>query len=133
MRYQEVADASHAEGIRPPVVAIVPIRMTEAWLLLDEAEIRRVAGRPNGREALGLPTHVEAERMANPKQRLLDVLIAASETSGRRRDQFKRDFDRHRSLLLERLDIDGAVTKLQAWQRMRTDIAAALERVTSAP
>ena len=33
-------------------MGIVPVRMTEAWLLLDESAIRRVAGRPHGDEPL---------------------------------------------------------------------------------
>jgi hypothetical protein len=38
-----------------PVVCVVPVRMMEAWLLIDEMAIRRVAGNPNGRIPIELP------------------------------------------------------------------------------
>ncbi len=126
LRFEEIASGATTAGVPWPVVPIVPIRMTEAWLLLDESAIRSVAGRPTGRTPLQLPTLREAERLADPKRRLTEVLLAASETTGRRGHQFKRDFDRHRALLIERLDTAGPVSQLSAWQRLRADIATAL-------
>lgn len=127
-RRREIADGAEAVGITSPVIPVVPVRMTEAWLLLDPAEIRRVAGRPNGRDPLDLPVPSEVERLADPKARLHQVLLDASGTRGRRRDRFQRDFGQHRALLLERLDLTGPVSRLQAWQHLRLDIDAALRR-----
>ena len=45
-RYDEIGKAVSDSGYSGVWVGMVPVRMTEAWLLLDEAEIRRVAGRP---------------------------------------------------------------------------------------
>lgn len=47
---------------------IIPVRMTEAWLLLNEASIRQVAGNPGGKTKLGLPKLSEIERVADPKK-----------------------------------------------------------------
>lgn len=121
-RRREIADAAVAAGVPCPVIPIVPVRMTEAWLLLDEEAIRHVAGRPSVKAQLDLPTVGEVERLSDPKQQLSEVLLAASGTSGRRRNQFIRDFGRHRGQLLARLDPAGPVSKLKAWQRMRADI-----------
>jgi hypothetical protein len=107
--------------------------MTEAWLLLDEVEIRRVAGRPTGRVSLELPRANAVERLADPKAALKEALLAASEERGRRRERIVRDFDRHRSLLLERLDIVGPVTQLGSWQRMIAAVAAGLSQLRDAP
>ena len=41
-RYQEIRAAAGTQRH----VAVVPIRMTEAWLMIDEAAIRQVSGRP---------------------------------------------------------------------------------------
>ncbi len=71
------------------------------------------------------------ESHADPKGALLDALLEASQLRGRRRDQFKRDFGRHRALLLERLDRDGLVKQLAAWQQLKDDIAAALQEVAT--
>ncbi len=123
LRRIEIRDGVAKSGIEDPFVPVVPVRMTEAWLLLDESAIREVAGRPHGRTALKLPNARAVEAIADPKELLRYALVTASETSGRRRDNFKRDFDRHRRLLLDRLDADGPVSQLGAWKRLRTDIA----------
>jgi hypothetical protein len=129
-RYQEIASATEIQVPPFVVVPIVPQRMTEAWLLLDERAIREVAGRPTGRASLNLPTLQEAERMADPKTRLREALLAAGEPSGRNRQRFARDFGRHRSLLLQRLNPQGRVAELQAWRRMERDLMGALEALS---
>ena len=43
-----------AEGDLPPNVYVIPVRMTEAWLLFDESAIRFAAGNRNGQNALHL-------------------------------------------------------------------------------
>ena len=37
-----------------PVICVVPVRMTEAWLLFDESALRQAAGNPQGRRPLSL-------------------------------------------------------------------------------
>ena len=97
------------------VVPVIPIRMTEAWLLLDEEAIRFVAGNPRGREPLGLPKRHEVERVSDPKERLRNCLLDAASVTGRRRTQLARRFPENRRQLLERLDPDGPVTSLPSW------------------
>jgi hypothetical protein len=103
--------------------------MTEAWLLLDEAAIRDVAGRPSGRVALDLPEPGDVERLDDPKGKLQEALLTAGETTGRRRKQFERDFGRHRALLLERLDPTGPVRHLAAWQRLHREVHDAMAQL----
>ena len=38
-----------------PAVLVIPVPMTEAWLLLDESAIRRAAGKPAGRACCAKP------------------------------------------------------------------------------
>lgn len=123
-RFDEVASGVHTAGFDGPGMAVVPIRMTEAWLLLDEAAIRRVAGRPSGTNDLGLPPPRRVEDIADPKAVLRDALVEASGASGRRLKTLKARFGMHRRQLLEALDIDGPVTNLSAWRRLQDDIAA---------
>jgi hypothetical protein len=74
------------------IVRVVPVRMTEAWLLIDEAAVRRAAGNRNGTMALGLPQPADLEDLTNPKATLFNTLVTASGfTSGRRRKRFNRD------------------------------------------
>lgn len=127
LRRQEVVDAASAHASGVPLVPIVPIRATEAWILFDEAAIRRVAGRPRGHEPLDLrrPRHVEDE--PRPKDVLRSALVAASGATGRRRDTVVKRFPDHRRQLLERLDRFGPVTQLSAFQQMLRDVDAVAE------
>ena len=107
-------------------IGVVPVRMTEAWLLLDEAAIRDVVGKPGGRAPLDLPAPGCAERMADPKERLRDALLAASGNQGRRRRRFDREFPRLRRQLLQELPIGGELERLESWVRFRDDTIRAL-------
>lgn len=127
-RVAEVQAGAAAAGMDSSrVVPVVPVRMTEAWLLIDENEIRRVAGRPSGTNTLGLPRPSAIETVPDPKSLLQEILLTAGQPAGkRRRAQFQRDFGRHRALLLQRLDLQGPINELQAWQQLKRDIASLL-------
>jgi hypothetical protein len=89
------ARAVHEGAGLPPHVVVVPVRMTEAWLLFDEAAIRRAAGNPNGRVPLDLPAG-DPEEIPDPKQLLHDLLKTASELGGRRLGAFRPHEKVHR-------------------------------------
>lgn len=126
-RRREEVEAGVAE-IREhlPALPIVPIRMTEAWLLVDEEAIRRVAGRPTGTEPLGLPAAATVEQVPDAKQVLQAALETASGARGRRLRRFKRDFGGQRRRLLEGLDHGGPVSQLSAWRALESSVEAAL-------
>lgn len=126
VRYQEIGKALDELKTEVPGVAVVPVQETEAWLLLDEAEIRRVAENPKGRVSLDLPPPAKVEEVASPKERLEEVLLKASELTGKRRKKFGKTFPRRRRLLLERLEPEGAVARVKAWQRLRADLEEAI-------
>ena len=114
-------------------VAVVPVQETEAWILLDENEIRAVAGNPNGRTALDCPRPMDVERLASPKEILEGMLATASGYSGRRLRKFRGEFPNHRRLLLERLDSNGPVADVPAHARLRRDIVALLATIPEPP
>ncbi|MFJ3893559.1 hypothetical protein [Streptomyces sp. NPDC090083] len=126
-RKDEIKDAVLAEWPSLQHVAVVPVRMLEAWLLLDEACLRQVAENPRGRVSLDLPKGAAAERIADPKQLLKDSLARASEYKGRRLTQFQKRFAQHRLRMLELLDPEGPVTCLPSWQEFIKDLDDALE------
>lgn len=72
----------------PHWVPLVPIRMTEAWLLSDERSIRRAAGRPDDPVDLRLPRRNRWEAEPDPKTILFGALRTASGLSGRRLQKF---------------------------------------------
>ncbi|MBI3800779.1 MAG: hypothetical protein HY268_27845 [Deltaproteobacteria bacterium] len=84
---EQLAGAIHWN--RDLTVCVIPIRMQEAWLLLNEAAIRSAAGNPNGRRPLELPSIKDLEQLPNPKMVLFNLLRQASELYGRRLRSFR--------------------------------------------
>ena len=86
-RRNEIAEVMQSQRTYLPVI---PVRMSEAWLLFNEGAIRTVAGNPNGREPLELPKWDDkVERLTDPKQMLHQALRQASGLAGRRRADFE--------------------------------------------
>lgn len=100
-------------------VCVVPVRMQEAWLLHDEAALRRAAGRPSGKDDLQLPPANRWEDLPDPKQVLHDALRAASGKRGRRAATFKPEQAVHR---LASLVTDWTpLCELDAFQRLEAE------------
>ena len=85
--YEAFQEACSAE-IVPAGIAVVPIRMTEAWLLADVSAIREAAGNPNGLTELDLPTLRDVENTPNPKSVLHNLILEATELPARRKKKF---------------------------------------------
>ena len=96
VRWREIDAATPRSGGQ--WVPIVPVRMTEAWLLIDESAIRSAADNPAGTAPLDLPEVARLEQLPNPKEILHRSLLAASEKRGRRRESFKRSLARRVSI-----------------------------------
>lgn len=81
-RLREIQEATAALANRH--VAVVPVRMTEAWLLHDERAIRTASGNPGGRSPLDLPRVADLERVVDAKATLFGALQAAADLGARR-------------------------------------------------
>ncbi len=132
-RYGEISKAVEEAKYNGRWVGIVPVRMTEAWLLLDEVAIRNVVGNPNGRTRLDLPSVAEAERMADPKSVLRLALLTAGDVVGRRRRTMARRYPGLRNRLLANLPVGGPLEQLESWSRFRDDTVAALRSLEPIP
>lgn len=128
-RYEEIQRAVLECDLQAAWAAVIPVQETEAWLLLDEEAIRRVASRPSGRLPLGLPGPKAVESLANPKEHLKRALATAGEVSGRRLEKLKQDFPRQRQNLLQSLSLDGKHTTVSSWQKMVADMKTAIELI----
>lgn len=123
-REQEIDRAYEMSACQSRLVKLIPVRMTEAWLLADAARVRQVAGNSRGRTPLGIPSDLESD--PDPKRTLLAALNAAAETSGRRRDAMNRRFPSLRRQLIETLDVEGPVNRLSSFRAFRDSLVAAL-------
>ncbi|MHC5672431.1 hypothetical protein [Nostoc sp.] len=109
----------------PPHICVIPVRMQEAWLLFDEAALRKAAGNPSGRQALQLPDICRLEQLPDPKDILYGLLCEASGLTGRRLKQFSVNERVHR--LAELIDDFSPLRALSAFQLLETEIQQVIE------
>lgn len=103
------------------VVPVVPVRMTEAWLLTNEQAIRRASGNPNGRIPLDMPLPNRLESLVNPKAELQRLLRTASELRGRRLQRLNEASAVHR--VAEMTDDFGPLRRLSAFLDFEADLS----------
>jgi hypothetical protein len=118
LRRQEIATA--LRGLEVRHIPVVPVRMTEAWLLSNESAIRSAAGNPNGTEYLRLPNLRRLEDLPDPKTALHDALAAASGRHTRRRARLRISQRVH--LIPNYIDDYSHLDILPAFQALQQDI-----------
>lgn len=111
-------------------VPIVPIRMSEAWLLIDENAIRSAASNPNGSSILKLPKIERLEKIKDPKAILFEQLILASELSSARLKKFSPESRRHR--VSELITDFSPLRKLSAFQQFEDELKASVNQLIKA-
>ena len=84
-REEEIRDSLSDSRIDEalPVVCVIPVRMQEAWLLIDEYALRRSAGTPDGRQPLSMPDIGKLEDLPDPKRTLHELLRRSERLDGR--------------------------------------------------
>ena len=84
-RQSEISESFQKSVLKekPKFVRIVPIRMMETWLLIDENAIKKAAGNRKYPAALDLPTIKSLESLPKAKEILYDKLTTASGLKGR--------------------------------------------------
>lgn len=111
----------------PPYVKIVPVRMTEAWLLLSESAIREAAGNPNGTVQLQVPSVSRLDALPDPKQVLLELLKQATENTPRRRRSFNARQAIHRLAEFQQELGFHALRTLPAFAALEQEVAAMIQ------
>lgn len=124
-RLGEIDDAMREVGL--PFVPVVPVRMTEAWLLSDETAIRFAAGNASGRHPIELPNKKKWETIPDPKDVLLTALTAASGLKGRKLGKFQPE--RARSLITQRTESFAALRGLSAFDAFEKDVAHTMKGI----
>lgn len=131
-RYDEIRTAVQSveeEAGQMPYVCVVPVRMQEAWLLLDEVAVRRASGNPHGRVDIGLPPSKTIEDLADPKAWLYQALSTASNLRGRRLKKFS---PARQALLIADYMTDFSILRaLPAFRRLESDVRTALAALSA--
>ena len=110
----------------PPYVRVIPVQMTETWLLHNEKAIREAAENPSGRDYLPLPSLHELETQKHAKTLLLAVLRDASGLSGRKLQKFEAYERRrlHRLAALQQEKGFAVLRTLPAFQALEQEVVA---------
>lgn len=126
-RVVEIQEAiSQVKSVQvPPFVCVIPVRMQEAWLLFDEAALRRAAGNPNGHQVLDLPDVAKLEELPNPKNILHELLRQASGLSPRRVKRFSVNECVHR--VAELIDDFTPLRSLPAFMMLEAELKKVIE------
>ena len=123
-RRREISDAidSLRESPARHWVPVIPVRMTEAWLLVSESALRSASGNPNGRIPLQLPPWRDLETIPDPKVVLQNLLVSASGLSGRRRK--KINFSAQRARIPDFFEDWETLLSLSSAKTLYDEIAA---------
>jgi len=122
MRLREIAESIAKTALAVGNwVPVIPVRMTEAWLLISEKAIREASGNPDGRVNLRLPTMRDIEGIPDPKQLLQELLVEAAEVTGRRRKKFH--FPERRASIPDFIDDWSELLQLPSALMLYEDIA----------
>jgi hypothetical protein len=124
VRIREIEQAL-ASIAAPPAVCIVPVRMTEAWLLFDEAILRQAAGNPRGTRDLALPPPQRVESLHDAKETLYRILREASGRRGRRAKTFRPSIAAHR--LAELVEDFSPLRQLTSFRALEVDLRNVLQ------
>lgn len=124
-RKQEILQHLSNISSKPPAICVVPVRMQETWLLINENAIREAAQNRNGKTPLDLPPLKDLENHADPKAKLHKLLLEASELTGRKRKKFNVRVAKHR--IPQFIKDFSPLRNLSAFAALETDIQTIID------
>ena len=107
-------------------ICIIPIKMTEAWLLFDENAIRKAAGNRNYIGAINLPDIKQIENENNPKSLLHDLLRKVSGLKGRNLKKFNVNYHVH--LIAENIEDFSPLRQLSAYRAFEQEFRSSIDK-----
>jgi hypothetical protein len=129
VRQQEIETNWLGSQQTAALICVVPVRMTEAWLVANEKPIRSAVGNPNGTESLGLPPVKDIESLPDPKEILFAALKAASGLNASRKRRFNPHQFRHR--VRELTDDLEPLRKLSSFKHLEAQVQRLLVKSNS--
>jgi hypothetical protein len=126
-RVDEIRKAKEeaGESVSVPTVCVVPVRMTEAWLLFDETALRRAAANPNGKHPLQLPDLTKLEDKPDPKELLYKLLGEASGLGSHRRKKLRVEELVHR--VAEFIDNFASLRAMPAFKALEDELKQVIQ------
>ena len=112
-RYQEVSSELKKDDL-DRTICVVPIKMMETWLLIDQDAIKKAAGNRNYNGNINLPLIRNLERESQPKELLHSILREVSGRKSRNLRNFNIDKTVH--LVAENIEDYSPLRNLVAFQ-----------------
>lgn len=130
-RFDEIGKslALSEKGETLPVVCVVPVRMQEAWLLIDESALKKAVGNPSSRETLPMPDMRKLEGLPDPKNTLHDLLRQASGLQGRRLRHFNRDLGKCVQRVAQQIGDFHPLRTLAAFRKLESQVVCHRQRI----
>ena len=124
-RQQEIENSWPAGAQTTVLICVIPVRMTEAWLVTNAKPIRLAVGNPNGTVVLDLPAAKDIESSPDPKEILFTALKTASELNARRKARFNPHKFRHR--VSELIDDLAPIRQLASFKHLEAQVKKHVE------
>jgi hypothetical protein len=124
-RKQEVLGAIEDVISPDKLVCVVPVVMTEAWLLIDKTAIKKAAGNRNFTGTLALPIVSALEQKSNPKEILHELLKTARNTN--RRDLAKFNVHAAVHLVADFITDFSTLRQLPSFREFERDLKKSIE------
>lgn len=113
------------ENEKEATICVVPVKMMEAWLLIDEYALKRAAGNRNYDQTICLPPLPKIEKEKDPKGLLHDLLKEVSGLKSRRLHKFNVHKAVH--LLAENIEDYKPLRNLSAFNAFENNLSRAME------
>ena len=126
-RMQEISRAvtDLPAELSPTFVCVIPVRMQEAWLLIDESAIKFAAGNRRYDGQLKLPRSNRLERIPDPKAILNGLLRQANDLSRRRQRKFR--VAKHAERVTEFIEDFSPLRQLSAFAALEEEVSSAIQ------
>lgn len=124
-RFQEVSSELKKDDI-DKTICVVPIKMMETWLLIDQDAIKKAAGNRNYSGNINLPSIRNLERESQPKE-LLHTLLR--EASGKKERNLKKfNIDKAIHLVAENIEDFSQLRSLVAFQAFEEELKRVVDK-----
>lgn len=107
------------------IVCVVPIVMTEAWLLIDQNAIKKAAGNRNYPGILNLPSIPLLEQQNDPKELLFCLLRTAK--NAKKRELYKFNPNAAVHWVAEYISDFSSLRQLRSFQQFELDLTEAID------
>lgn len=107
------------------IVCVVPIVMTEAWLLIDANAIKKASGNRNYSGVLNLPPIQTLEQKNDPKDILFNLLKTANDSKKRNLNKFKPHAAVH--FVAENIKDFSSLRELRSFKQFESDLKSAID------